>query len=70
MSVIDRPAIGTKTTRIINALVCRMCGCMVYESGLCSDDCSQDTEERTNQNTFVAVYERVNTFMGDKDYVQ
>lgn len=47
--------------------VCRLCGYMVYEGGLCSYDCDPDI--RTPENTFYAIYERRDTFLRDEPYV-
>jgi len=63
-----RPEIGTQTTKIVKIPVCKGCGCALDDTNLCSDDCDHDGEKRTPENTFNAVYQRVETFKGDEEY--
>ena len=62
-----RPEVGSSTTRTIKIQVCKFCRCAVSEIG-CDYGCGQDGKRRTPQNTFLAVYERVDTFKGDEEF--
>ena len=63
--------VGDITTTEFRVLVCRMCNCMVNrglvgDMGDCSYECGQDCAPRTNVNTVVKVYRRVDELIREE----
>lgn len=61
-----RPTPGTVTRREISVKVCTHCRCVIDDTGLCDYSCDLDGEPRGPRDFFLAIYDRVDTFLRDE----
>lgn len=62
-----RPEVGSVTTKIVDLRVCKACGCLVGDTGMCGWECLYDGDHAMEPDTtwFIARYEVTEKFLGD-----
>lgn len=61
-----RPLPGKTTVRTTRIPICRKCGCVIDDTGLCDGNCPLDGDDHTGC-MFYAVYETTTKFIRDEE---
>lgn len=61
-----RPEPGTVTNRIARLKICKRCGYLISDTGLCHFECELDVDGHTPKDYVFAVYEVTEKFLRDE----